>query len=386
MSSTIDQALSRRKVMITCGTGGVGKTTLSAAIAMRGALLGKKTVVITIDPAKRLATSLGLKSLSNEPTDLTPHLKSAYEKLQRSHPHLAPAPREIQGTLHAIVPDTRQTFEDFVHELAPSPTAAQRVIHNPIFQIFAKEFSGTNEYMALERLLALYELHTYDCIILDTPPTRNTLAFLEAPRTLSQFFEEKLIRWLVLPSNRLLATGMKKALGILESLTGSGFMTNLFEFATALFKVQANFTANLKRITQLLESEAVGFLLVTAPTPETGPELNHFVQVLEEHHFHFEGLAINRSLEYLNTPPSSSPPPSLSTQDRESLNRADEIISALQKREKRMMEEFQKVGGSTLMKNPNLVYAKLPELARDVHSVEDLLHVAMALDARFSQS
>ena len=385
MSSTIDQALSRRKIMITCGTGGVGKTTLSAAIAMRGALLGKKTVVITIDPAKRLATSLGLKSLSNEPTDLTPHLRSAYEKLQSLHPHLTTTPGEIKGTLHAIVPDTRQTFEDFVHELAPSPAAAQRVIHNPIFQIFAKEFSGTNEYMALERLLALYELHTYDCIILDTPPTRNTLAFLEAPRTLNQFFEEKLIRWLVLPSNRLLATGMKKALGILESLTGSGFMTNLFEFATALFKVQANFTANLKRITQLLESEAVGFLLVTAPTPETGPELNHFIQVLEEHHFHFEGLAINRSLEYLND--SLSPhSPSLSSHDRENMNRADEIITALQKREKRMMEEFQKVSGSTLMKNPNLVYAKLPELARDVHSVEDLLHVAMALDARFSQS
>jgi anion-transporting ArsA/GET3 family ATPase len=380
MNSTIDQALLRRKIMITCGTGGVGKTTLSAAIAMRGALLGKKTVVITIDPAKRLATSLGLQSLSNTPTDLTPHLKTAYEKIQTQHPHLLGGVPEIKGSLHAIVPDTRQTFEDFVHQLAPSPNAAQRVIHNPIFQIFAKEFSGTNEYMALERLLALYELNQYDCIILDTPPTRNTLAFLDAPRRLNQFFEEKLIRWLVLPSNQLLATGMKKALGVLEGLTGSGFMTNLFEFASALFKVQTNFTANLKRITHLLESESVGFLLVTAPTPETGPELNHFIQVLEEHHFHFEGIAINRSLEYLTG--ADTPPPSWSVSDQASLQQAHAIITALQNREKRMIEEFQKVTHPTLMKNPDLVYAKLPELARDVHSVEDLLHVAMALDAR----
>ena len=385
MNSTMDQALNRRKVIITCGTGGVGKTTLSAAIAMRGAILGKKVVVVTIDPAKRLATSLGLKSLSNDPTDLTPQLNVAYQELRKKGQIEPSAPREITGSLFAIVPDTRKTFEDFVHELAPNQASAQKVINNPIFQIFAKEFSGTNEYMALERLLALFELNQYDCIILDTPPTRNTLAFLDAPRTLAQFFEEKLIRWLVLPSNQLLATGMKKALGILESLTGSGFMTNLFEFASALFKVQANFTANLKRIAALLESDAVGFLLVTTPTPETAPELNHFIQVLKTHHFHFEGVAINRSLAYLNQEPSKGAE-QLAEGERQNLDRAYEIITALQNREKRLIDQFQQSSGPNLLQNPDLVYAKLPELARDVHSVEDLLHVAMALDARFSQS
>jgi|GEM_PF-351084 anion-transporting ArsA/GET3 family ATPase len=385
MNSTIDQALSRRKIIITCGTGGVGKTTLSAAIAMRGAILGKKMVVVTIDPAKRLATSLGLQSLSNEPTDLTPQLKAAYHKIQKEEQLDPVIPQEITGTLSAIVPDTRKTFEDFVHELAPNPASAQKVINNPIFQIFAREFSGTNEYMALERLLALFELNQYDCIILDTPPTRNTLAFLDAPKTLAQFFEEKLIRWLVLPSNQLLATGMKKALGILEGLTGSGFMTNLFEFASALFKVQANFTANLKRISALLESDSVGFLLVTTPTLETAPELNHFIQVLRAHHFHFEGVAINRSLGYL-PPLRTENSEGLPHSEKDKLDQAYEIITALQNREKHVIEHFHKSTGPNLLQNPDLVYAKLPELARDVHSVEDLLHVAMALDARFSQS
>ena len=191
MKQTIDDALLKRRVIITCGTGGVGKTTLSAAMAIRATLLGKRTVVITIDPAKRLAHSLGLETLGDHPTDLTPQIRAAYEKAQAEGADL---PAEFTGTLAAIVPDTRRTFENFVTELAPNSNVAEKVMKNPIFQIFAKEFSGTNEYMALERLFHLYRQECYDCIILDTPPRRNTLAFLDAPRLLPQFFVEKLIR------------------------------------------------------------------------------------------------------------------------------------------------------------------------------------------------
>jgi anion-transporting ArsA/GET3 family ATPase len=222
----IDQVLKNKRVIITCGTGGVGKTTLSAALGIRAALQGKRTVVVTIDPAKRLATSLGLTQLGDQPTDLTPQIQATLEKVRLNDSNqLHHLPQKITGSLAAIVPDTRKTFENFVRELAPSETAAEKVIKNPIFQVFAKEFSGTNEYMALERLHSLYIQDQYDLIILDTPPTRNTLAFLEAPRLLAQFFDEKLIRWLVLPANKLVATGMKKAFSILEGLTGANFMT-----------------------------------------------------------------------------------------------------------------------------------------------------------------
>lgn len=350
-SQKIDEAILKRKILITCGTGGVGKTTLSAAIAIRAALLGKKAVVITIDPAKRLANSLGLTQLDDRPLDLTSQVKAAFEK--------AKLPGSFTGSLAAIVPDTRKTFETFVRELAPVPATAEKVIQNPIFQIFAKEFSGTNEYMALERLLSLYKSGNYDCIILDTPPSRNTLAFLNAPQLLAQFFEERLIRWLVLPTNRLLAGGMKKALGVLEKLTGSGFMTHLFDFAASLFEVQVKFTDSLKKVNALLASPEVGFLMVTTPTLETSKETAHFIENLKERGLHFDGVALNRTLSHLSL---SSPSPEM--------KQAHTIVGALQQREQRVMED--------LFKNPIPICARLPELARDIHSVEDLFHVALA--------
>lgn len=347
---TIDDMIRSRKILITCGTGGVGKTTLSAAIAMRAATLGKKAVVVTIDPAKRLANALGLQTLSDQPTDLSAEVRKVCP--------------DLKGSISAVVPDTRKTFEAFVRELAPTPAVAAQVMQNPIFQIFAKEFSGTNEYMALERLLALHKKTDYDCIILDTPPSRNTLAFLEAPRLLARFFDEKLIRWLILPTNRIIAGGIKKTLGVLENLTGTGFMTHLFDFAAALFEVKANFSANLEKITHLLESDQVGFLMVTAPTPETAPEVDLFVKRLEEHKLNFDGVILNRTVSYLK--------PETSTPTDSSYSEASKIILALQVREAAVFDN--------LMRNPLPLCARLPELARDVHSVEDLFHVAVALN------
>jgi anion-transporting ArsA/GET3 family ATPase len=365
----IDAALFRRKILITCGTGGVGKTTLSAAIAIRAALLGKKTVVITIDPAKRLATSLGLETLQDQATDLTTQIQKAFQAAKAQG---LGVPSEFKGSLHAIVPDTRKTFESFVRELAPDPMAAERIMQNPIFQIFAKEFSGTNEYMALERLLSLSKRSEFDCIILDTPPSRNTLTFLDAPRILTQFFEEKVIRWLVIPANKIVAIGMKKALGVLEKLTGAGFMTNLFDFASALFEVQVKFAGSVKKITALLESSRVGFLIVTTPTPEATPEASHFIDTLKNRGFQFEGVALNRTLGYLKT--SSSTPETAKEPEKGSENDSSpafEILQRLQAREDKVLK--------TLKENQIPICAKLPELARDIHSVEDLFHVALSL-------
>ncbi len=358
----IDQILEDRRILITCGTGGVGKTTLSSAIALRAALSGRKTVVITIDPAKRLATSLGLKELGDKPTDLTPQVRAAWEKARAAGKNV---PEKFEGTLAAIVPDTRRTFEAFVNELAPNPAVADKIMRNPIFQIFAKEFSGTNEYMALERLISLHENEPFDCIILDTPPSRNTLAFLQAPKLLAQFFDTGIVRYLVMPANKIAASAMRKALGILEKLTGAGFMTSLLDFASALFEVRVRFTANLNRITNLLESPQVGFIMVTVPAPDTAPEAMHFIGDIREHRFHFDGVALNRTLGYFA---SETPPPASEGAD------ALSIIHALQEREKKVIASIEKTNVP--------LCAKLPELARDVHSVEDLFHVALALDSQ----
>jgi anion-transporting ArsA/GET3 family ATPase len=368
--SAIDRIIRSRKIIITCGTGGVGKTTLSSAIALRAALLGKRTVVVTIDPAKRLATSLGLKSLGDDPTDITPVLLPAIKKARNEGFRIpGDGPGTLSGTkigsIAAIIPETRKTFEIFIRSIAPSALVAERVLKNSIFKVFATEFSGANEYMALERLYALEQTGEYDCIILDTPPSRNTLDFLNAPKILAQFFEEKMIRWLIVPTNKLVGAGMKKALSILERLTGEGFMTDLVDFAAGLFELQVGFTQNLKRVVALLESNEVGFVMVTMPTPDSVPEIQHFLNRLEKHSLNFDGIALNRTLGYLK-------------EGLQKPGKPYEVLGALISREESVLKALQE--------NSISLCACLPELARDVHSVEDLLYVALAFDPDRSAS
>jgi anion-transporting ArsA/GET3 family ATPase len=358
----IDRLIADHKILITCGTGGVGKTTLSAAIAVRAAMQGRKTVVITIDPAKRLATSLGMAELGDTPQNLTDNLK-----LAAARAHLP----EVKGQLSALMPDTRRTFENFVHKMAPNPALAERVIANPIFQIFAREFSGTNEYMAMERLYRLTTSGEYDFVVLDTPPSRNTLAFLDAPRMLSEFFDDKIIKWLVVPTNKLVAVGMKKALGMLEKLTGAGFMGDLLEFASALFEVRENFQRNLAKVMDLLRSDSVGFLLVASASPTAAPEAAHFIRSVREHQFHFSGVALNRTLGYLKLTSEQR----TQAESEEGLRPAIEILDALQVREKAAIQALE--GHLSLAEGS--LKLQLPELARDVHSLSDLLRVAEAL-------
>jgi anion-transporting ArsA/GET3 family ATPase len=154
---------------------------------------------------------------------------------------------------------------------------------------------------------------------------------------------------------------MRKALGLLERMTGAGFMTQLVDFATSLFEVQAGFTQNLKSITALLESEGVGFVMVAAPSPELIPEIEHFIESLQTHRFHFDGVALNRTLGYLKKSEPTADP---------LLNEAITLVEALQARESRTVSR---------MSRPWI--AKLPELSRDVHSVEDLFHVAQAFNS-----
>ncbi|MBC7386498.1 MAG: ArsA family ATPase [Cryobacterium sp.] len=350
-SPGLESAIRRRRVLITCGTGGVGKTTVSASLAVRAACEGKRVIVITIDPAKRLATSLGLESLGHEPTDLTAALEKA-------------SGREVSGKLFALMPKSAESFERLIRSLTTKEEAVQRIFKNPILKTFSQEFSGTNEYLALEELMYFYSRSDYDLVILDTPPSRNTLSFLEAPQLMAKFFEEKFIRFLVIPANRLLAFGMRKTFSILERLTGAGFIHQLFDFGGAMFEVQENFLKKLHAIHDLLGSDEVGFLMVAAPTPESAPEIGHFLAQIRERGFHFDGVLLNRSLGHLttNTPPADE---------------AEKLIDALKARENVAYQDLRAAAnaqrGSELEK---LFYVRIPELARDVHGLEDLYHVS----------
>jgi len=369
--SKIDASLETQSILVTCGTGGVGKTTVSAALAVRAACLGKKAVVITIDPAKRLATSLGLSDIGDQATDLTPALNAIL--LQKGQ-----APVPDSGSLHAIMPDTRETFEGFIRSLTSNEAVAKRVIQNPIFQIFSREFSGSNEYMAMQRLLGLHREKQFDLIILDTPPSRNTLALLDAPKLLARFFDERLIRWLVLPANKLVSAGMRKALGLLEKLTGAAFMSHLFEFASALFEVRVQFSANLSKITDLLSERTTSFLLVAAPSRDTAPDAVHFVQTVQEHQFHFEGMIVNRRLSHLGPVQSQMISDAPLPHQKEALD----VLAGLQAREEAAMADLGKrlESFASNQQHSRPLCLSLPELARDVHSLSDLVEISRAFE------
>ncbi len=353
--SQLDDCIKRNSILITCGTGGVGKTTLSATLAVRAALLGKKALVVTIDPAKRLKTSLGLESLGDQPQSLT-------EQLRQSLPQGAWGGRAL-GELHALLPDSHLTLTSFFSRLAPEGPIRERILNNSLFKILSREFSGANEYMALEKLLALSELGRFDCIILDTPPSQNTLAFLNAPELMTQLFDQKLVRWVLLPTQKWflkgISGGARKILGLLEKMTGSGFVGNLLDFFGSLAELEESFLQRVRRIQGLLHSPQTGFVMVAGPYPETIPQSLQFIEALRAKKLRFEAMVFNRTLGYLQKGATTHPDPAL------------ELMGQLQNRERRVIEQLQKNSLSPVL--------QLPELTRDVHSLQDLLYVALSL-------
>src|SRR3954469_22646920 len=178
MSATLDRLVDHPRMIICCGSGGVGKTTTAAAIALEGARRGHKACVVTIDPAKRLADALGLESLTNRPGRIN---------------------GDWPGELWALMLDTKTTFDDLVIRYSADADQAQGILENRLYRNISGALSGTQEYMAMEKL---YELHAeggFDLIVVDTPPTRNALDFLDAPKRMTDFFESRVLRWFLMP-------------------------------------------------------------------------------------------------------------------------------------------------------------------------------------------
>ncbi len=279
----LEQLITESRIIVCCGTGGVGKTTTSAALALKAARMGKRALVVTIDPAKRLATSLGMEEIPDEPLDLTSHL-----------------PEKVKGRFSAVVPNSERTFERLVRTLARGDDSAMgRVFKTSIYKIFTKEFSGAHEYMAMEKLHELSQLldkGELDLIVLDTPPSANTTLFLEAPHRMASFFDETVMRWFTAPAGKWLAGGVEKALGMLEKLTGHGFLTDLMEFARALFALRAQFVENLAHISNLLRRADTRFVMVTTSERLARPDTQGFVQGLHRDGYSFWGFLVNRVL------------------------------------------------------------------------------------------
>ncbi|HEU5003195.1 MAG TPA: ArsA-related P-loop ATPase [Actinomycetota bacterium] len=275
------------QIVICAGPGGVGKTTVSAAIALEGALRGRTTCVVTIDPAKRLADALGLEELSNQPRRVAP------EKFEEAG--LPPAP------LDAMMLDTKTTFDDLVHRYARSPEKAKSIIDNRFYQAISGALNGTHEYMAMEKLYELYWGGRYDLIVVDTPPTRNALDFLEAPKRMTSFLEGKLLKWFLVPAmggGRGVFRAMNLAavtfLRVVQKVIGAEALADTADFFANFEGMYDGFKERAQAVYELLRRNVTRFVVVVAPTDQAVEEALFLVGAMSSHGLAFGGLVVNR--------------------------------------------------------------------------------------------
>jgi anion-transporting ArsA/GET3 family ATPase len=288
MSPTISDIAARKEVIVCAGAGGVGKTTVAAAIGLRAAIDGKKTAVLTIDPARRLASSLGLKDLSNEPTRVNKR-------------KFASAGIEPKGELWAMMLDTKSTFDHVVTQYAPTQEQAERIIANRFYRNISGTLSGTQEYMAMEKLYELYGDGKYDLIVIDTPPTRNALDFLDAPRRMTDFFESRVLRWFLLPYMKAGGGMMRVAnvaavtfLRVVKRIVGAEALEDTAEFFGNLEGMYEGFKQRARDVAALLKSDATSFVVVTSPSEDSVTEATFFAARLDESDLPFGALVVNR--------------------------------------------------------------------------------------------
>jgi anion-transporting ArsA/GET3 family ATPase len=270
------------RIIVCCGSGGVGKTTTSAALAIRAAERGRRTVVLTIDPARRLAQALGLQALGNEPGRVA-------------------AAGDRGGELHAMMLDMRRTFDEMVQAHA-EPDRAAAIIANPFYQTISSSFSGTQEYMAMEKLGQLAATGEWDLIVVDTPPSRSALDFLDAPQRMSTFLDGRMIRLLSAPA-RAGGRGLRKIVGAGFSLFAKGVSTILggqlladaSAFVQAFDTMFGGFRERATATYALLRSPGTAFLVVAAPEPDALREAAYFVDRLAADDMPLAGLVLNRT-------------------------------------------------------------------------------------------
>jgi anion-transporting ArsA/GET3 family ATPase len=366
-------------IIVCCGSGGVGKTTTSAALALRAAERGRKVVVLTIDPARRLAQSMGIEELDNTPRPVTGV--------------------EGSGHLDAMMLDMKRTFDEVVLSQA-SPEKAKQILANPFYIALSSSFAGTQEYMAMEKLGQLYresvaprtadagsqDSGTYDLIVVDTPPSRSALDFLDAPERLSSFLDGRFVRLLLMPAKgpaKLMTAGIGLITNALTKILGAQFLKDLQTFVTALDTVFGGFRQRAQQTYSLLKADGTAFLVVAAPEADALREAEYFVERLSEDDMPLAGLVVNRA--------SPDPGGDLSADEAmaaaERLRRTDDGsltagLLRLHADRVRMVERERTLRDRFATAHPQVATAVVPALAGDVHDLDGLRRVGNLLARR----
>jgi anion-transporting ArsA/GET3 family ATPase len=342
--------------VVCAGSGGVGKTTMAAALAMGAAAEGARVAVVTIDPARRLANSLGLDELGNEPALIDP---------ERFTPHGI----EMRGELWAMMLDAKRTFDEVIERLAPDAATRDEVLANRIYQQLSTAVAGSQEFTAIAKLYELDEEGDWDLLVLDTPPSRNALDFLDAPGRLTHFFQGRAIRVFLRPTG-LLGRGTGMVFSILKRVTGVDLLQDLSVFFRALGGMIDGFTDRARRVEALLSDPATTFLIVTSPQHEPVEEAIYFHRKLSDAKMPFGGVLVNRVHE---APPVNGELPeelaeALGDKLAARVGTSAREVAALAERDEHSIAWLADELGDPLT-------IVIPELADDVHDVDGLARV-----------
>ncbi len=268
--------------VVCCGSGGVGKTTTAAALALRAAELGREVVVLTIDPARRLAQSMGLTELDNTPRAV------------------AGVDTTAGGSLDAMMLDMKRTFDDVVLA-ATTPDKAEAIFANPFYTSLSSSFSGTQEYMAMEKLGQLKATGSWGLIVVDTPPTRSALDFLDAPKHLTAFLDGRMLKVLLAPAKaggkaylKVVSASLSVFTRVITKIIGAQVLTDLSHFVAALETMFGGFRERAEATYELLAAPGTAFVVVAAPEPAALREAAFFVDRLAEERMPLAGLVLNR--------------------------------------------------------------------------------------------
>ncbi|KRF15006.1 ArsA family ATPase [Nocardioides sp. Soil796] len=356
------------EIIVCCGSGGVGKTTTSASLALRAAERGRKVVVLTIDPARRLAQSMGIEALDNTPRPVA-------------------GVAEGTGSLDAMMLDMKRTFDEVVESQA-SPEKAKQILENPFYIALSSSFAGTQEYMAMEKLGQLYrdakQSRAYDLIVVDTPPSRSALDFLDAPERLSSFLDGKFIRLLLAPARgpaRIMTAGFGLITNALTKILGATVLQDLQMFVAAFDTLFGGFRQRAQKTYELLQAEGTAFLVIAAPEPDALREAAYFVDRLSGENMPLAGLVVNRA--------GIRPESELSADEAmaavERLARRDggaEVTAGLLRLHAdrvRIVERETGLRARFAAANPRVATAVVPALATDVHDLDGLRRIGSLL-------
>jgi anion-transporting ArsA/GET3 family ATPase len=349
------------EIIVCCGSGGVGKTTTSAALALRAAERGRKVVVLTIDPARRLAQSMGIEQLDNTP---------------RPVPDVDPSGG---GSLDAMMLDMKRTFDEVVESQA-SPEKAKQILENPFYVALSSSFAGTQEYMAMEKLGQLHrqalEDDSHDLIVVDTPPSRSALDFLDAPERLSSFLDGRFIRLLLAPARgpaRLMTAGLSVVTNALTKVLGAQILRDMQTFVAAFDTLFGGFRQRAEQTFALLQADGTAFVVVAAPEPDALREAAYFVDRLTDDHMPLAGLVINRISPSARTELSAEE--AIAAADRLRTSDSSSLAAGLLRLHAdrvRIIEREQHLRERFAASHPQVPTAVVPAMPGDIHDLDGL--------------